>query len=103
MIELYCPGFSFITVSRVAGSVCFSPDSGTVPRSPPFPEVSRIFGIFHRQRRKIVAAIQAVGDHLDLLAGVRFVLRLVVLVMGLRIGRRSHHDLRQVDTAVRSG
>ena len=40
MMELYCPGFSFITASRVAGSVPFSPDSGTVPRSPPLPEVS---------------------------------------------------------------
>ena len=40
MMELYCPGFSFITRSRVVGSVFRNDDSGTVPRSPPLPEVS---------------------------------------------------------------
>jgi uncharacterized membrane protein len=37
---LFWPTFSFITRSRVAGSVFFSADSGVKPRSPPLPAVS---------------------------------------------------------------
>ena len=55
-----------------------------------------IFGILHRQRGEIVAAVEAIGDHLDFLARLGFVLRLVVLVVRLRVGRRRHHDLGQV-------
>src|SRR5580704_604916 len=55
-----------------------------------------ILGIVHRERCEVIPAIQPVRNHLNLLAGIGFVLRFVVLVVYLRVGRRGYEDLRQV-------
>src|SRR5207302_11351591 len=56
----------------------------------------RIFGILHRERCEVVSAVKAVGNHLNLLAGVGFVLGLVVLVLDLAVRCRGHTDQCQM-------
>ena len=65
--------------------------------SPPFEAVSGLLGKVHRQRAKVLAAVQPVLQRLDLLLRLGVVRRLAVLqIARLRRGHIGHLDLRQV-------
>jgi hypothetical protein len=93
---LYCPGFSLVTAARAGIGVALGGFLGEAQVAAAARRF-RILGVVHGQGAEIIAAVQAVHDHLDFLSGIGFILRLVILeVMDLRIGGSGHQDAGEV-------